>query len=205
MELEYTENNLLVVDEGIYDPHLSNHIVIRVNGELYLLNVLASKKPIKESDLRPYKSHIDKSWYRLSGVDCCIYGLMLRNFEVSLGRAITDDEFEAIKKKYNLTDDDVSADFEDTKGAIFGERAKKYTAKQIRVLGADIAVESELQSKGIQANNIAPGRVNIRTHGGYRPGSGRKKELPEGAKPCSFRLTKDEQVKVREFINQLRK
>ena len=42
-------------------------------------------------------------------------------------------------------------------------------------------------------------------HGGYRPGSGRKKELPEGAKPYSFKLTKDEQVKVREFINQLRK
>lgn len=47
--------------------------------------------------------------------------------------------------------------------------------------------------------------VNIRTHGGYRPGSGRKKELPEGAKPYSFKLTKEEQVKVREFIKQLRK
>ena len=43
------------------------------------------------------------------------------------------------------------------------------------------------------------------SRGGYRPNSGRKKELPEGAKPYSFKLTKDEQVKVREFINQLRK
>lgn len=42
------------------------------------------------------------------------------------------------------------------------------------------------------------------SHGGYRPNSGRKKELPEGAKPYSFKLTPDEQVQVREFIENLR-
>lgn len=47
--------------------------------------------------------------------------------------------------------------------------------------------------------------MKMAKQGGYRPNSGRKKELPEGAKPYSFKLTKDEQVKVREFINQLRK
>lgn len=41
-------------------------------------------------------------------------------------------------------------------------------------------------------------------YGGYRPNAGRKKELPEGAKPYSFKLTKDEQAQVREFIKQLR-
>lgn len=44
----------------------------------------------------------------------------------------------------------------------------------------------------------------MKTHGGKRPGSGRKKELPEGAKPYSFKLTPGEQVQVRDFINQLR-
>ena len=42
------------------------------------------------------------------------------------------------------------------------------------------------------------------THGGKRPNSGRKKVLPEGTRPYSFKLTPDEQVQVREFIKQLR-
>ena len=42
------------------------------------------------------------------------------------------------------------------------------------------------------------------TRGGYRPNAGRKKELPEDAKPYSFKLTPDEQIQVREFIKQLR-
>lgn len=43
------------------------------------------------------------------------------------------------------------------------------------------------------------------THGGYRPGSGRKKELPEGATPRGIRLTDEEHAKVKEFIKTLRK
>ena len=42
------------------------------------------------------------------------------------------------------------------------------------------------------------------THGGKRPNAGRKKVLPEGAAPYSFKLTKAEQIQVREFIKQLR-
>ena len=44
----------------------------------------------------------------------------------------------------------------------------------------------------------------LNNRGGYRPNSGRKKELPEDARPYSFKLTKDEHLQVRDFINQLR-
>lgn len=43
------------------------------------------------------------------------------------------------------------------------------------------------------------------THGGKRMGAGRKKTLPEGARPRAIRLTDEEHAKVKEFIKSLRK
>lgn len=44
----------------------------------------------------------------------------------------------------------------------------------------------------------------IDTRGGLREGSGRKKSLPDGAKPTSFKLTEDERLAVKNFINSMR-
>ena len=41
-------------------------------------------------------------------------------------------------------------------------------------------------------------------HGGRREGAGRKKTLPEGAKPTSFHLTEAERIAVKEYIKRLR-
>ena len=41
-------------------------------------------------------------------------------------------------------------------------------------------------------------------HGGRREGAGRKKTLPEGAKPTSFHLTEAERIAVKEYIQRLR-
>ena len=44
----------------------------------------------------------------------------------------------------------------------------------------------------------------IDTRGGLREGSGRKKSLPDGAKPTSFKLTDGERLAVKEYITAMR-
>lgn len=42
------------------------------------------------------------------------------------------------------------------------------------------------------------------TRGGLREGSGRKKSLPDGAKPTTFKLTENERLAVKKFIGSMR-
>lgn len=54
-------------------------------------------------------------------------------------------------------------------------------------------------------NNGEPEIYKFRsTHGGYRPGSGAKKTLPDNAIPRAIRLTDAEYLAVKEFIKSLR-
>lgn len=54
-------------------------------------------------------------------------------------------------------------------------------------------------------NNGEPEIYKFRgSHGGYRPGSGAKKTLPDNATPRSIRLTDAEYLAVKEFIKSLR-
>nr|WP_303182486.1 hypothetical protein [Lachnoclostridium phocaeense] len=56
------------------------------------------------------------------------------------------------------------AKFEDVKGAVYGRKyAKTYTCVQVKVDGDQaISLEGKLIAMGIEAGNIAPGRVNIK-------------------------------------------
>lgn len=61
-------------------------------------------------------------------------------------------------------------------------------------------------------HNIAPseaerliGQVDTATeHGGKREGSGRKKQLPEGAKCRSILLTDEEYLAIKKIVNEMR-
>ena len=46
--------------------------------------------------------------------------------------------------------------------------------------------------------------MNKKQRGGRREGAGRKRTLPEGAKPTSFQLTEAERIAVKEYIKRLR-
>ena len=84
-------------------------------------------------------------------------------FDIRLGRAITEEELDDIRKEYSITDDDISGKFDDVKGRIYGKYAKTYTCVQVRVdNNKAISLEERLLKMGIEAGNIAPGRVNIR-------------------------------------------
>lgn len=84
-------------------------------------------------------------------------------FHVNVDRAITDEEFRQLIAEYHLLEEDISDRFEYSKGKIYGIYAKTYTCVQVRV-GNDQAIRLEmaLQDMGIEAGNIALGRVNIR-------------------------------------------
>jgi hypothetical protein len=203
MNMEF-ENNLLKVDDAFYSPRLPGHVVIRIGDDMYMLRGFTTRKPT-EADLRAYKSPTDKSWRKPAGYEYLMCGLMPRNgFDVEAGRPITADEFKAIITEYGLGDDDISKEFEDTLGAIFGDKyAKKHTSRQIQVPeNKAIPMERELQAKGIQANNVAPGRVNIRTDwGGYREGAGRP---ASGKKKRNYYVADDEDAKIKDLIASLR-
>lgn len=84
-------------------------------------------------------------------------------YNIPLGRAISDKEFESLKAKLNLSEEDISSPFENSKGAIYGKSAKRYTCVQINVPdGMEIEIEQKLRQKGIEASNGSPNRVNIR-------------------------------------------
>lgn len=82
---------------------------------------------------------------------------------INLGREITKSELDEIIKRYKLAEDDISNEFVDKKGDIYGKYRKTYTSIQIRVDDTEaLDLESKLRKKGIEAANIASGRVNIR-------------------------------------------
>jgi len=202
------QNDFLVVDELIFDPNLTSDFVIRIDDKYYMINnTYCLKRPIPEKAIRPYKRTPMNEWRRAKhNYQYFLYGLIPREgFDVEVGRPITAEELKNICEKFGLTADDISKEFEDIRGAIYGEQyAKKFQAIQIKVPGDQaIPLEAELIKKGIEAGNVAPGCVNINVGwGGYRKGAGRK---PTGRRMARIYCTEKEEKKIREFLANLRK
>ena len=199
------KNNLLIVDELIYDPAYPTDVVIRIDGEYYMINTAeAINRPIK--NIRPYKKPVCNNWYRgTHDWQFLINGLIPRDgFKVPVGRPITVEEFREVVEKYGLTDAEISKEFDDMIGGIYGEEfAKTFKAIQVKVPANEaISLEDELKAKGIQAGNVAPGRVNIRTGwGGRRKGAGRP---ATGRKKRTMYITDSEYQKLTEYLDSLR-
>ena len=201
------KNNLLVVDELIYDPHLPTQYIVRIGEECFMIEQRHASYPgpIDEKYLRPYAQKPSPDWRRGHfNYEFLMRGMVPRGgFKIELGRPITAEEFKELCKKHGLTDDDVSNEFEAKIGALYGEYAKTIKSVQIQVPEDEtLLVEQELQNKGIQASGEASGRVNIRTDwGGYREGAGRK---PSGRKLARMYVTEEEEQKLRDFLAELR-
>ena len=202
------EDGLLVVDDFFYHPSYPNGMIVKIQEDYYTINNAAmGEKPIKESDLRHLKKKIIKNSEReTQEYEYIMAGVIPRKgFTVELGRPITAKEFKDICKKYNLTTDDISKEFDNNKGGACGEKYIKYFKSiQIRVPnGEAIPLEKELRERGIEVGNGAPGRVDIRTDwGGYREGAGRK---PTGRKIARIYVTDEEEKKLREYLKEIRK
>lgn len=156
----------LVVDGAYRVMGYSGDIVVKIDDEFYLLpalnrtsNDLTKFKKLPESIVKNKELHelldfeyVTKELEKKSG------------YEIKVGRAITDEEFDELKQKFNLTEDDISEPFEFKKGAIFWEKYEiKYTCLQIQLDNKDaMEMEQKLKEKGIEAANIAADRLNIR-------------------------------------------
>ena len=166
-EFQYDEDGKLIIDSAWHDPHFPTGYVLLIDGDAYLLemgrNYNNGKNAVKAMrSLKFYtKSNraISLKNYEYPFIPC----VPKSGFDIKLGRAITDEELSKIREEYHITDDDISGTFKDVKGAIYGKYAKTYTCVQVRVDASQaIRLESNLVSKGIEAGNIALGRVNIR-------------------------------------------
>jgi len=199
------ENDLLVVDELYHDPRYPNNPVVRI-GENYYLLPSAPTKPIPENSLRKFKTKPAVTAQKAShSYEYLMYHTIPRNgFEVTVGREATPEEIEEIIREHGLTEDDISQEFDDEKGTIYGDKyKKKYKSVQVRVPNDEaIPLEQKLRDKGIEASNGSPGRVNIRTEwGGKRPGAGRPST---GRKKRTLYITDEEYNKLKEYLQSLR-
>ena len=167
-EFEYNEEGRFIVDKIWDDPRFPNAVVVQIENSYFVLpsycgynNNIPTDKQLTPmpTKLSSNATELNQRYYVL------FYNCTKRNgFDVQIGRAITDDELEELKRKLNLSEDDISEEFIDVKGKLFGKWGKQYTAIQIKIPAGTnpITIETELTEKGIQAFNGCEGRINIR-------------------------------------------
>lgn len=172
------ENGLLVVDDLYIMPN-NTYIVVRIDDSFYMIpSYVASGyiagRSISKDNIRPYMSTTNKALLgkALSKHRCksnhkfALNGTMPRGgFKVTAKRAITNDELDTICSDYGIGIDDISAEFPDKVGALFGDKyAINITSRQVRVMPTiAFEIEKKLEDMGIHALVCNSGRVNIRT------------------------------------------
>lgn len=195
------EDNFLVVDELLDDPASSSYVVARIGSDLFMIHRSKARRKIDTSNLQPFKKQLRPQEPALS-FEYFMCGMIPRSgFDVEVGRPITSEELGKLCKKYNFNS---SNEFDNTVGAVYGKYMKKIKSIQIGLpsLSDAFNVAEELRNEGIEASNVAPGCVNIRTDwGGYREGAGRK---PTGRKLKRIYATDEEEAKLREYLATLR-
>lgn len=156
----------LMVDGAYRVMGYSGDIVVKIDDEFYLLPALnRTSNDLTKFKKLPKTIVENKELHELLDFEYVTKELEKKSgYEIKVGRAITDEEFDELKQKFNLTEDDISEPFKLKKGAIFGEKYEiKYTCLQIQLDNKDaIEMEQKLKEKGIEAANIAADRLNIR-------------------------------------------
>ena len=154
------EDGKLVVDNISYDTGL-NRVIIENDGLYYAIKGKLSQEIPLNQQLIQVRRHCE---FKDLGnmINNCV---PRQGFNIEVGREITPSEMQSIREEYNILDDDISDEFIEIKGDVFGDKYKKtYTCVQIKVAESIASeLESKLNDKGIEAKNIAVGRVNIRT------------------------------------------
>ena len=156
----------LMVDGAYRVMGYSGDIVVKRDDVCYLLPALnRTSNDLTKFKKLPKTIVENKELHELLDFEYVTKELEKKSgYEIKVGRAITDEEVDELKQKFNLTEDDISEPFKLKKGAIFGEKYEiKYTCLQIQLDNKDaIEMEQKLKEKGIEAANIAADRLNIR-------------------------------------------
>lgn len=170
VSLRYNEDGKLIVDSVWRDSHYPNNYIVIISDSAFLLS---ADRYYPDGQHAAQDLHYLK-YYRFNPKNECMARLQQyayiytgcvpkEGFHVYIGRAITDEELNHLITDYHLTSEDISERFEATTGEIYGKYAKTYTSIQVAIdNGKVIELEQKLRKLGIEAANIAPGRVNIR-------------------------------------------
>lgn len=155
-----------IMVERCYVIHGTDDYLVEKEGEYYLLSW---KRPnnsrMRKVDSKDWAKAKIKGGYEVQNYMYVMLGLEKRTgYDVKVGRAITSEELEELKRRYNLDEKRITEPFEDKRGAIFGEEWQKtFTSVQIAVDPLEaLSLEKDLVTKGIEAANVAAGRVNVR-------------------------------------------
>lgn len=163
--MELSELGYWLVDDMIFDPHiyLNGHCVVKDRGQYYRINFRGGAK----NTVDPLPGYIDSPAYDRPRFnhEYIVYGIEPRaGFKpIEIGRAITNTEWDELVDRFKLTDDDISDEYENKKGDIYGPKTRViFTTRQIRINSNAIKLETELRDKGIEASSENSCRVTIR-------------------------------------------
>lgn len=156
----------LVVDCAFWSDQYPGKIGVQMGEEYYLLPTKRTSNDLqsfrKISKVEGYGRHDFLNHQYI------LFDLEKKSgYEFKVGRAISEKELQDLKKSLNLTDKDVvSKPFEMILGGIYGEKYQKkiYCIQLQNVPGNEISIQSDLRKKGIEANVINAGAINIRVN-----------------------------------------
>lgn len=157
---------MLIVDKAVYSKKL-NSIAFCIEGIWYRpitkgFRKIEKSRPLGEQ-IKLIKSFVEEAKEATNDIMYMTNIVPREGFKINIGREITTSEFDELKDKLKLTDNDISEPFVDRKGDIYGKYRKIYESVQISIdYMSEISVEKALRAKGIETANIAPGRINIR-------------------------------------------
>ena len=171
VEFEYDEDGKLIVDSAWHDEHFPTGYLVIIGNAAFLIPkgriYESGEQMVKAMRPLPYYGFDPKNrgMHRVPNYEYLYLKCVPRKgFDIKLGRPISPDELVKLKEEHGITDDGISTPFLTTIGAIYGKKyMKNYTCVQVRVPEMEaISLERKLRDWGIEAGNIAPGRVNIR-------------------------------------------
>lgn len=171
VEFEYDEDGKLLVDSVWHDSHFPTGYLAIIRDAAFLIpmgRMYESGEQMVKA-MRPLSYYVfdpkNRGMNRVQDYEYLLLKCVPRKgFDVEIGRPISPEELVGLREEYNITDDDISTPFLTAKGAVYGKKyMKNYTCVQVRVPEMEaIPLERKLRDRGIEAGNIAPGRVNIR-------------------------------------------
>ena len=170
MGFEYTDDGNLIVD-GVYtDLRYPNGCIVQIGGSWYICNHQLYNSGVELAKaLRPLPRYVRPESLEPAIPEMAImaYSCAYREIpeeRLTIGRAITPEEFAKFATENGLTDGDISQEFEESWHEIYGDKHKKtYVSRQVRVEPLDtLRLEAELKAKGIEAHSGSIGRINIR-------------------------------------------
>ena len=158
--------NFLTVDAAYDNNEYPGNVIVKVNDEYYLIPTL-NRNSNDLTSFRKFEHEVIKN-KNLTEIPRYRYATLelekREGHNIPIGRAITEKEIDELKEELHLTDDDISEPFEETIGAIYGEKSEK-TFRCIQISVEEVyavQIEEKLKKKGIQAANVTAGKINIR-------------------------------------------